>query len=170
MEDKRYKIGETVMYGSNGICVVEDIQKMMFPYETAEKTYYVLKPLSIRNSKLFVPEDNELLMSKVRRLLTKEEIDAAISENSGEADKWIEDKNARFAYFNSVIKAADPVKLLSAIKCIYRRKGEIEGSGKKLSSADENVLLTAEKLVKGEFAYILGIEEDAVADYIQSKA
>ena len=95
---------------------------------------------------------------------------AAISENSGEADKWIEDKNARFAYFNSVIKAADPVKLLSAIKCIYRRKGEIEGSGKKLFSADENVLLTAEKLVKGEFAYILGIEEDAVADYIQSKA
>ena len=157
------------MYGTNGICTVENIQKMMFPYETTEKTYYVLNPLGVRNSTLFVPEDNELLMSKIRPLLTKAEIDAAISENSGEGEKWIEDKNPRFAYFNTIIRAADPVKLLSVIKCIYRRKKEIEGTQKKLSSADENVLLTAEKLVRGEFAYSLGIAEGEVADYILSK-
>jgi CarD family transcriptional regulator len=125
MEVKGYKIGETVMYASNGMCVVEDIQKMMFPMETTEKTYYVLKPLSIRNSKLFVPEDNELLMSKIRPILTKEEIDAAISDTLGEGEKWIEDRNARFAYFNAAIKSGDPVKLLSVIKCVYNRKRDI---------------------------------------------
>lgn len=169
MEDKRYNIGERVMYGTNGICVIEDIQRMTFPMETEEKSYYVLNPLSIRNSKLFVPEDNEMLMSKVRRLLTKEEIDTAISEADGDGEAWIEERNPRFAYFNSVLKSGDPKKLLSVIKCVYRRKNEIAVTGKKLSNADENVLLSAEKLVREEFACSLGISEEKVADYILSK-
>ena len=47
----------------------------------------------------------EIYESKIKRvILTKEEIDAAISENSGEADKWIEDKNARGEKFKRILK------------------------------------------------------------------
>ncbi len=167
METKLYKIGDMVMYGTNGICAVTDIQKMMFPMETEERTYYVLKPVSTRNSTLFVPEDNEQLMSKVRHLLSREEIDAAIVQSDKSA-KWIEDRNARFTYFNSVLKSANPKELLSVIRCIYLRKQDVLASGKKMASADETVLASAEKLVREEFAYSLGIPEADVGEYIRT--
>ncbi len=167
MEAKLYKTGDMVMYGTNGICAVTDIQKMMFPMETEERTYYVLKPVNTRNSTLFVPEDNEQLMSKMRQLLGREEIDEAINQ-SDKSVKWIDDRNARFAYFNSVLKTADPKELLSVIRCIYLRKQEVLALGKKMASADETVLASAEKLVREEFAYTLGIPEADVGEYIRA--
>ena len=169
MSASGYSKGEVVMYSTNGICVVDDIQKMLFPMEREEKTYYVLRPVSSRNSTLFVPSDNELLMSKVRRLLTKEEIDEAIV-GCDDMGKWIENRNARYAYFNTVLKNGNPRELLSVIKCIYARKAWTLEVGKKLANADEIVLSSAERLVREEFAYTLGIEEGEVAEYIRTKS
>ena len=50
MENIRYTKGELVVYGTNGICIVDDIQKMAFPMETEEHTYYVLRPVGNKNS------------------------------------------------------------------------------------------------------------------------
>ena len=53
--------------------------------------------------------------------------------------------------------------------CIYERKSVLTEKGKKLTSADDNVLTSAEKLVREEFAYTLGITEDEVGEYIREK-
>lgn len=164
-----FEKGDRVVYGSNGLCRVDDITKMMFPMETEEHTYYVLRPVNNRNSTLFVPTHKEELTSKMRYIISKEEIDAVISGSQGKEIKWVDDKNARSAVFSSILKSGIPEELLLAIRCIYKRKLELAELGKKLSASDENVLITAEKLVREEFAYALEIAECEVADYIHNK-
>ncbi len=164
-----FKKGDTVMYSTNGICTVSDIQRMTFPMETKERTYYVLRPASNRNSTLFVPDDNEELVAKMRFILCKEEIDDIISGTYGESIEWIDERNARNNAFNAILKGGDPRELLLLLRCIFERKNELAEANKKLSGADEAVLMSAEKLVCEEFAYSLGISQAEVEDYLRAK-
>lgn len=165
----QYNKGDFVVYGTNGICKVDDIQRMTFPMETEEHTYYVLKPIASRTSTLFVPDHKEELVSKMRYILNKEEIDAILSGAVGVEMQWITDKNQRADTFRRILRDGKTEELLCLIRCIYARKTELMEKGKKLTSSDDGVLNSAEKLVREEFAFALGISEDEVVDYIASK-
>lgn len=169
MENIRYTKGELVVYGTNGICIVDDIQKMAFPMETEEHTYYVLRPVGNKNSTLFVPADREELVSKMRALLTREEIDGVLSETGNAVMEWIENKNERANAFRSIMNDGKTEELLRLLRCIHMRKMALAELGKRLASSDENVLLSAEKLVREEFAFVLRISEGELGEYIQSK-
>lgn len=58
-----YSVGQTVLYGSNGICNIEEITTKEISGMSID--YYVLKPLYSQNSTLFVPVNNEKLVSKI---------------------------------------------------------------------------------------------------------
>lgn len=165
----KYNKGDLVVYGTNGICKIDDVQKMTFPMETEEHTYYVLKPIGNRTSTLFVPDNREELVSKMRYILKREEIDAILCAPKDKEIKWIEDKNERANEFKRILKDGNPEDLLYLICCIYERKSVLTEKGKKLTSADDNVLTSAEKLVREKFAYTLGITEDEVGEYIREK-
>ena len=164
-----YNKGDYVIYGTNGICKIDDIQKMTFPMETEEHTYYILKPISNKSSILFVPSNRPELVSKMRYILTRDEIDNILSSPKEKEMQWIEDKNARASMFKNMMREGSPEKLLKLIKCLYERKSYLLENGKKLTITDDNVLTSAEKLVCEEFAFALGIDEDKVAEYIKNK-
>ena len=165
----KYKKGDFVAYGTNGICKIDDVQKMTFPMETTEHTYYVLKPIGNKTSTLFVPDNREELVSKMRYILSREEIDEILCDPKGKEIKWIDDKNERASRFKRILQDGNPEELLYLIRCIYERKRQLTEKGKKLTSADDNVLASAEKLVREEFAFTLGITEGEVAEYIREK-
>ena len=71
--DSKFSKNDMVVYGNNGICTVEDIRIMKFGKD--EAVYYVLKPKASSAATLYVPQDKESLVSKMRKLLTREEID-----------------------------------------------------------------------------------------------
>ena len=62
-----YKIGTVVVYGSEGVCEITEITSMKFANSENESLYYVLSPVSSRGSKVFVPCDNEALVSKMQK-------------------------------------------------------------------------------------------------------
>ena len=130
----KYSKGDLVVYGTNGICKIDDIQKMTFPMETAEHTYYVLRPIASRTSTLFVPDHKEELISKMRYVLKKEEIDAILVGTVGNETKWIDDKNERNNEYRSIVANGDPESLLGLIRCLYERKAALQEKGKKLPS------------------------------------
>ncbi|MBQ7836455.1 MAG: CarD family transcriptional regulator [Clostridia bacterium] len=165
----KYSKGDFVVYGTNGICRIDDVETMTFPMETREHTYYILRPIASKNNTLFVPDHKEELISKMRYVLKKEEIDEILEGAAGSETKWIDDKNQRHSLYKSIIAAGDAQGLLSLIRCIYEKKCTLMQAGKKLTSADSGLLESAEKLVKEEFAFALEIPEDSVADYIASK-
>lgn len=165
----KYNKGDLVVYGSNGMCKIDDVQKMTFPMETEEHTYYVLKPVGNKNSILFVPSHKEELVSKMRYVLNREEIDNILSSADENEIEWIENNNVRGEAFKNQLKQGDPEVLLRLIRCLYRRKKKLSDLGKKLTVTDDTILSSAEKLVCDEFAYVLGISENEVGEYIRTK-
>ena len=55
-----------VNYGAYGVCQVEDIRPIRFGPDTPRREYYVLKPISQDGASIFVPADNQKLMSRMR--------------------------------------------------------------------------------------------------------
>lgn len=164
--DIKFGKNDTVVYGNNGICIVEDIKTMKFGTENA--VYYVLKPKSNKASTLYVPLDKKILVSKMRRVLTRAEIDDILESDTQEL-VWPENKAERSSLFSGIISRCDTRELLMMIKCIYLKKEEKRSLGKALSTSDDNTLKTAEKLIDEEFSFSLNCSNEEVKDYIKSK-
>ena len=59
----RFNIGDAVRYGANGICVVSD--KIRRKFSGVNESYFVLSPVGERGSKIYVPEANSALISRI---------------------------------------------------------------------------------------------------------
>ena len=163
--------GEYVKYSNNGVCFIEDINTPDFDKKAGENAYYILRPINDKSTTIFVPKANELLLSKMRRLLTKDEIDGLIFSIGDNEQIWIDDRKQRLDHFSEVLKRNDPLELLRTVGCIYLRKQQLESAGnnKKLSLSDLGVLEQAEKLIENEFSFVLGIPASGVGVYIREK-
>ena len=165
--DTRFKKDDFVVYGKNGICLIEDIRSLNFLGEAGE--YYVLKPKYNKTSTLYVPLAKDELVSKMRCVISKEEIDNMLSCAHEQKMDWIENKGERTEMFNSVISGGDSQKLFKLVMCIYLKKQEKGKEGKKLSTMDDSILKTAERLIEEEFAFALKCSADKAIDYIKKK-
>jgi len=162
-----YQVGETVFYGTEGVCRVEEIREMKVNRETAE--YYVLRPIYREGSTVFVPVKNELLTSRMRPLLTKKQINKMIDEVNEADEDWIDDASRRKAEFQRVLVGADRRELLSMVRVLYLRRQNLQTVGKRLRTNDEQMLRDAQKLLDDEFSVVLGIKPREVADYIRNR-
>ncbi len=160
--------GQFVVYGTNGICVIEDITQMSFVTGEPKVPYYILKPAVANASTIFVPVENEVLVSKMRVLMTKEEIDTLLLGMKDKSVEWENDRRVRNDIFHDILAGGVTEDLLLMIRCIYVKKKELEEHNKKLSSADANMLKSAEKLIEEEFAHVLNIKTSEVAKYIRN--
>lgn len=168
MEDRRFKKGQYMSYGTNGICLLEDITEMSFARGMEKNLYYILKPAAANASTIFVPVDNDALTAKMRPLMTKEEIDSLLLGMKNKAIPWEKDRQYRTENFHEILVKGVTEELLLMISCIYMKKRELLEQGKKLPATDSNTLKSAERLVEEEFSFVLGIEQESVSKYIRN--
>lgn len=147
-----------------GICKIEDIRNEKLTKNNA--LYYILKPIYSPDSTVYLPTDNEALTSKMRYVLTREEVDKLINQINSLEIKWIDDDQKRAETFNKIISDGVHTELLTLIKCLYTKKISLHNTNKKFHAADEKILAAAEKLINEEFAYALDIEPKDVNEYI----
>ena len=94
MNRNGFDIGEYVSYGINGMCNIEDIRPMQLSQSVEKMMYYILRPESNPKSTIFVPVNNQKLVSKMRELMTKDEINAMLVRMK---DRTLEcEKDVRF--------------------------------------------------------------------------
>ena len=163
------KIGEKVVYCSYGVMEIVDVREERFL--DAVKKYYVLEPAGLRSaSQTFVPVDNELLVSKMRPLLTKEEAVELIKnmDKIPDAD-WVDDNRARAEHFKAIVETGDREKMIGMIKLVTKTGKRREAEGKKNYLADENVMHKAQKLLYSELSIVLSIDESEIPDFIESE-
>lgn len=159
-----YQIGQQVLYGAHGICTIQSVETLRFGKTKAE--YYVLKPLSQPDSKYYIPVNNASAVEKLRPLMTKEEILAMLHSPEARQKVWVEDENLRKQKYRELLADGDRSQMLNMIYCLHRHRREQKAAGRKFHQCDEGFLKDAERLMNGEFAYILGIEPGQVADFI----
>lgn len=157
--------GEKVVYGSTGVCVIEDIcEKELIRNQKRE--YYVLKPLFQQNNVIYAPlTDGKVVMRPVMTAKEADELIAKIPEikkkGSGR-DFSKEDYRTEFLPH----ECTDLVMLTSVI---YEKRKAAAENKKKLGFMDEKYMRLAEDLLFGELSVALDIPYDSVKDYIKEK-
>jgi len=169
MLPSEFKTGEYVVYGSSGICRIKGKERMSFNSQMPEREYYLLEQTNSSLSTIYVPTDNERLCSKIRYILTAYEIDAILEECKNETIEWQNDRKRRTELFREILIRADSKEYILLICCIYKRIHELEANQKHISSSDMGVLSNAERAVREEFSFALGITPGEVAGYIKQK-
>jgi CarD family transcriptional regulator len=161
-----FSVGEYVMYGTSGVCKLSSIEKRNFDGQS-EKQYLKLEPLNSSTSKYYIPSDSA--ENKIRKLLSKDEINSLIDEMPETEEIWFNDTSQRKAVFNSIIKSDDYKQIISMVKSLHSQKIKKISGGKRLNSSDENFMKRAENLMYQEFAAVLGIKQDEVEKYITDR-
>lgn len=159
-----FNVNDKILYGTHGICKITNITEQKF--NGSANRYYILQPLHNPSSTIYVPMDNEKLMSKMRRILTEEEIYELIKAMPDENTSWIENKNERNERFRSILSSGDRTEIIKLIKVIYQHKEELKAIGKKLHASDEQFFKEAEKIIYDEFALVLNIRYEQVLPFI----
>ena len=162
-----FEIDKIVIYGTNGACRIADIRNETFGDE--EKLYYVLNPVSDADSTIYVPVNNPKSVSKMKAILTKEEVFNLI--HSMPQEPIIEEMNSkvRKEIFTQIIKDGDRKDLIKLIKTVYEKKKEREKAGKKVWASDESALKKAERILYEEFAVVLNLKYDEIMPLIRSE-
>ena len=157
-------VGDTVVYGTQGVCRIKEISMMKFGKTKAE--YYVLAPVADEHSAVYVPTTNQKLLAKMRELISREELDALIDSANENQIEWISDDNGRKNYCDEVVKNGTRQELMQLIGMLYNRREMLKNEKKHFHNVDAQYLKTAERLLHDEFAYILGISAEEVPQYI----
>lgn len=161
-----FRCGDHVVYGSHGVCTVAAIESRRIDRRPVE--YYVLEPLDGSGSRYYVPTQNQAAVSKLRAVLTKEEIDQLLQSDEVRKDAWIEDENLRRQRYKELIIIGDRASLLSMVHCLYQHREQQMAAGRKFHLCDENFLRDAQKLLGSELSLVLQIPENEVGEYVKS--
>ena len=173
-----FAVGDNVLYGADGVCTITEHGMRDFFGSTRE--YYILKPNADPSGTVYVPADNPALVEKMRRLMTKEEIDGILAECAGadngngtspdcESPDWIADDGERKHTYDEILQNGDRQQIFRMIRALYIHREVIAKRGKKLHIADERVLRDAEGQLNAELTHVLSIAPGEVPSYIAGK-
>ena len=123
-----FAVGDNVLYGADGVCTITEHGLRDFFGSTRE--YYILKPNADPSGTVYVPADNPALVEKMRRLMTKEEIDGILAECAGadngngtspdcESPDWIADDGERKHTYDEILQSGDRQQIFRMIRALY---------------------------------------------------
>jgi CarD family transcriptional regulator len=162
-----FSVGDTVSYGTQGICKIKEITDMAIG--KIIKRYFVLIPIQDERATVYVPTDNEKLLHNMRTVLSVEQINDLIDNAAQNPIDWIENDLARKEHCNNIIKSGDRAELMRLIEMLYLRREELKSTKKHFHISDEKYLREAERILHNEFSFTLNIPTDKVPDYILNR-
>lgn len=139
-----YNIGEKVVYGSEGTCIIEGIEERDYGQECKE--YYKLTPLYHQQSTIYVPVQNEI-KGRLRKTMSRGTLEDMIQQTLITPTEWIVDNKRRQQYSVELLKSGDVLGILKMMKAMV-----LYNQGKMLNSRDKDTLQKAQRLVFSEMA------------------
>lgn len=162
-----FKRGEYIIYGTSGVCKVEDVTTMNMKDVPRDRLFYVLAPSSQKGGRIFTPVDNQ--KTPMRRILNREEATRLIEQIPGIEELWITNEKQREENYKECMKSCDCREWIKIIKTLYLRKQERSAQGKKITSTDEKYLRMAEDYLYSELEIPLEIPKDQMEQYITDR-
>lgn len=156
-----------VIYGGNGVCRVTDIRKETM-FKTTQ-TYYILESVNDSGSTIYVPVDNEALLTRMRKIPDRDEILKMLDALKTKVIPWERDNRLRAEQFNRILDRCDQRELLALIRTIREKRRELAAENKKLSESDDSAMKRAEKIINGEFGFALSIPPAEVPAFIKER-
>ena len=155
-----FQIGDAVVYGSEGVCRVTELQTREFNGQQME--YYVLTPVYRESSTVFVPCENEVLTARMHSVLGQDEAKAFIAQLPNLESIWINHENERKQVYRTILAEADRVGAARIIRTLYLHREKLNASGKKMHMSDERYFVDAQRMLFDELAFVLELEREQV--------
>ena len=159
-----FGIGEKVVCGNKGVCVVENITTLNISGVDKERQYYILKPLYMAGSTVYVPVDSP--KESMRSVLTRVEAEALIEKIPELSLLTIVNDKLSEQVYKECLKTNQCEELVRIIKTIYLRKQKRIEAGRKITAVDAKYFHIAEENLYGELAVALDMSLDEVEGYI----
>lgn len=158
------KINDTVIYGNSGVCKVAEIKSLEFSGNKSE--YFVLKPIDDKNATVFLPVGNEMLVKRVKPVMSVDEAYALIDAMPSTNEAFIENDVERKRRYAEILGSGDRTGVVGIIRALYLLRRKKESAGKKLRISDAGFLKDAEKQLYGELSYVFNIPSESVPSFI----
>lgn len=154
-----YKINDLVQYGLDGVCKITDITKKDFRGKKIK--YYVLNPVFDNKTEVNVPYDNEELVSRMRKVLTRKDLLKYVPELPPRFCKWIDSETERKADFSAALYSGDMKEIVRLVKTIYLHESKIK-DGKRLSDSDNKFFRDIFRILFDEVSLALKVPRENV--------
>lgn len=162
-----FEKGAYVVCGSKGVCLVEDITTLNISGVDKERLYYILKPVYMAASTVYVPVDAS--KESIRPILSKEEAQALIRVIPQIPLITITNDKLLEQEYRGCMKSNSCEEWIKIIKTIYLRKQKRIEAGRKVTAVDAKYFRLAEDSLYGELAVALGMPREDVEEYITNE-
>ena len=159
-----FKVNDIVVYSSQGVCEITGIEERKIGGEI--KKYFVLKPMNDRGATCYVPTWNEKAWIKIRKVMTKKDVDALIDSMPNKKPTWIANENERKEEYKRILASGDQGAIISMLQALFYHKIERESEGKRLHMSDEHFMKDAEQLLYNEWQYVLNVDKAGLMAYV----
>ena len=159
-------IGQLVIYGTNGICRVED--KRTEALGGAAKEYFILRSLSDkRGMTIYLPTDSEQLLATVHPILSPEELAALVRDTLPLADgEWPADARTRTKRTREILASGNRARLIALVKTLHRDALRDSARGKKPTPSSEAARARACEMLYEEFALAFEMQEEDTLPFL----
>lgn len=161
-----FAIGDYVINGNNGICLVQDITTLTISGVDKSRKYYLLKPVFSSGSTVYVPVDTA--DTTMRKALSKEEALAVIHSIPDIPFIPLTDEKTLERTYKEYIRMNSCEGWIKLIKTIYLRKEKRISNGCKVTAIDSKYFKQAEDFLYGEFSVALNMTKEEVRTYIEN--
>lgn len=163
-----FEKGDYVVYGTKGVCQVEEITELAMKGTAEGKLYYVLRPCFQKGSTLFTPVDNEKTI--IRSVMSRDEAAALVDGIAGIEALLEKNDKEREKQYKEAIRSCDPRQWIRIIKTSYLRGQERIAQGKKATTVDERYFHAAEEQLYEELSIALDMPKEGMRAYIGARA
>ena len=158
-----YSIGEKVLYGVHGVCIIEDIQEQNF---TGQKTpYYTLRSYQNESLQLYHPVECE--NSKLEPVISAETATEILDVFKKPASEWQDRPTSRNNSYRVAFNSSDHFEIAQMVNTMLRKKHELAREDKKLPSQDAQNLLKVSPILYAELALSLDMTSEQIAKKIE---
>ena len=149
-----FKIGDHIVYGTNGVCLVTDVCASPFDKKDT-RTFYVLKPVSGHaESVIYTPIDNDRI--PMRPLLSLREVEELLARLHVIPHLEVPSEKARREAYRTALFAASPDSYVAVIKTIGGRRAELSAIGRRLPEFEIECDGIARRHLYTELSVVLG--------------
>lgn len=147
-----YQKGDYVVYGTKGVCLIEDVTLIDWAKDciSAEKLCYKLTPRFVKGSTIYAPVENNKTI--IRSVMSKEEARDVLNGAGGLEVLHIEEEKERENSYRKALLSGSSTEWSRVVKTLYLRKQERQKSGKRMTCIDERYLHVAENILFGEMS------------------
>lgn len=151
----KFKLGETIIEPTNGICTMKGMRKM-----TVDGKEMVVYIFDAQNANVYVPVD-QVEKRNIRRPMSREDVKKVLASLKHPVSPNRNDARLQYNNYRDVMKSGDPQRITRLLRDLY-----ILDEADELKGKEKEIMEQAKKFLCDEIAYVRQVSKIQVMETI----